>query len=173
MNTGVMDTGVEHAPTSRRQAVQLLVLDVDGVLTDGGLHYQAEGELDKRFHVHDGLGLKRCQRAGIAVALITARGNAAVLARAAELGIGPVLSGREDKVQALRELCAAQGITPAAVAYLGDDLPDLPALEIAGLPATVAQAPMALRRVARYICRRPGGAGAVREFCEWLLQTRA
>lgn len=156
--------------------IQLMVFDVDGVLTDGRLHYDAHGGEVKSFHVRDGLGIKLLRRAGIQVALITARTSPMVVKRAAELEIDHLLQGREDKLEALRELVATafpawQGALDA-VAYMGDDLPDLPAILAVGLGMTVADAASSVRGRAPWRASLPGGAGAAREAAEFILRAR-
>jgi len=152
--------------------VRLLALDVDGVLTDGRIIYGNAGEELKAFHIRDGLGIKLAQRGGIEVALITGRRSELVARRAAELGIETVVQGREDKRIALQELCTAQGIELTHCAYMGDDLPDLGAVNAAGLGLTVADACPELLEAADWRSSLPGGRGAVREACEALLRAR-
>lgn len=156
----------------RARAIRWLVLDVDGVLTDGRLWYGNQGEELKAFDIQDGLGIKLLQRAGIGVALITGRQSALVARRAAELGIQEVTQGREDKLTALRELCARLDTGLESIAYLGDDLPDLSAIAAAGIGMTPANGRPELVAIADLQLERPGGAGAVREACEWLLTAR-
>ncbi|WP_206046912.1 KdsC family phosphatase [Mangrovimicrobium sediminis] len=152
--------------------LKLLALDVDGVLTDGRIYYSDRGEELKSFNIKDGLGIKLLQRDGIEVAIITGRNSPVVQRRADELGITEIVQGREDKLSALRELCAARGIDPADCAYMGDDLPDLAAVSAAGIGFAPADAVPALRAAADHTCTLPGGAGAVREACEFLLSAR-
>ena len=152
--------------------VALLVLDVDGVLTDGRLWFGAEGETLKAFHVRDGLGIKRLRAAGIEVAIISGRSSPAVSARMRELGVTEVAQGVDDKGAALAALLARRGLLGADCACLVDDTPDLPLMSAVGLPAAVADAEPEVIAAARYVTRRPGGAGAVREFCDWLLSAR-
>ena len=158
------------------RGVRLAVFDVDGVLTDGRLYYGADGNEYKAFHVRDGLGIKLLQRAGIPVAIITGRDSPSVSRRAAELGIDHLLQGREDKLQALRELLSDQfrawAGELAAIAYMGDDLPDLPAIRAVGLGMTVADACPAVRAGARWCSVCPGGAGAAREAAEFILRAQ-
>ncbi|KAA1192781.1 HAD-IIIA family hydrolase [Pseudohalioglobus sediminis] len=152
--------------------IELLALDVDGVLTDGRIFYGNSGEELKSFSIKDGLGIKLLQRDGIEVVLITGRDSHIVSRRAAELGITEVIQGREDKLTALREVCAARAIQPAQCAYMGDDLPDLAAVRAAGIGMAPADAAAPLRESADWVSERPGGAGAVREACEMLLSRR-
>ncbi len=157
-------------------AVRLMVFDVDGVLTDGRLHYGADGGEYKSFHVRDGLGIKLLRRAGIQVGIITARNSPIVARRAAELGVDHLLQGREDKLVAVRELVAANfpdwGSDLGAVAYMGDDLPDLSAILAVGLGMTVADAAATVAARAPWQASLPGGAGAAREAAEFILRAQ-
>lgn len=152
--------------------LRLLALDVDGVLTDGSITYGNDGEELKAFNIRDGLGIKLLQRAGIEVAIITGRESAIVARRARELGIETVVQGREDKREALLELCAQKGLTLEACAYMGDDLPDLGAIRAAALGLTVIDAPNIVAENADWQSSVPGGRGAVREACEAILFAR-
>jgi 3-deoxy-D-manno-octulosonate 8-phosphate phosphatase (KDO 8-P phosphatase) len=154
------------------RGVRLLVLDVDGVLTDGRLLYGAKGEQLKAFHVRDGYGIKRVAEAGITVAIISGRKSAAVARRARELGIRHVTQGADDKLAALRKLAKARGITLADCACVGDDTPDAPILEAAGLGIAVADAHPDALAAANLVTTRAGGHGAVREVCDWLMAAR-
>lgn len=150
-------------------AIKLLVLDVDGVLTDGRLWYGPDGEQIKGFHVRDGLGIKSVLAAGIEVAVISGRDSRAVALRCAELGIRHVFQGCEDKRAAFDSLCATLGIDASAVACIGDDTPDLPLLVRAGVGIAVADGHPSVRAAASRVTLLPGGHGAVREVCDWLL----
>ena len=164
-------TTADHAAAAAR-TVRLLALDVDGVLTDGRIIYGNAGEELKAFNIRDGLGIKLLQRAGVEVAIITGRSSAIVSRRAQELGIADVVQGREDKRSALLELCQRRAIATSQAAYMGDDLPDLPAVMEAGLGMTVAGAAAAVATAADWQSSLAGGAGAVREACEFILQAR-
>ena len=155
---------------ARLARVKLLVLDVDGVLTDGSLYYTERGEEIKKFHVRDGQGIKLAQQAGIEVALVSGNASAAVEQRARVLGIPYVFLGVNDKLTVLEALCARLGLSLAHVAYVGDDVNDLPTLHAVGCPCTVADAMPANRACAIYVTRLPGGQGAVREICDVLVQ---
>jgi len=165
----VSDIG-EHLPALRR--VQLLVLDVDGVLTDGRLVYGARGEALKIFHVRDGFGIKQVAEAGITVAIISGRKSAAVARRARDLGIRHVTQGAGDKLAALRKLSKARGIALADCACIGDDTPDAPILAAAGLGVAVADAHEDALAAADLVTTLRGGHGAVREVCDWLMAAR-
>jgi 3-deoxy-D-manno-octulosonate 8-phosphate phosphatase (KDO 8-P phosphatase) len=152
--------------------IALLVLDVDGVLTDGRLWYGPDGESHKAFDVRDGHGIKRLLAAGIGVAVISGRRSPAVTARMRELGVGDVAQGVGDKARALAELLKRNAIEARRVACLVDDTPDLGLMAAVGLPAAVADAHPEVLAAARHVTRAPGGRGAVREFCDWLLESR-
>jgi 3-deoxy-D-manno-octulosonate 8-phosphate phosphatase (KDO 8-P phosphatase) len=156
----------------RAAAVRLMAFDVDGTLTDGGIHIGPEGESFKRFSVHDGFGLVLLQQAGIRVALVTGRSSTIVAQRARELRIDTVLQGVADKAQAMRDLCAEAGLDPAQAGFMGDDWPDLPAMLAVGFAATVPRAAPELRRVAHWCATAPAGDGAVRELAEHLLRAQ-
>lgn len=149
--------------------VKLLALDVDGVLTDGGLYFTDSGEEFKRFNVKDGLGIKLVMQRGIEVAIITVSAANAVRHRAKTLGIEHLYLGREDKLTAMNELCDRLNLSLAEVAYVGDDLTDLPVLKAVGCPLTVADAIPQNQEASIYITEKLGGQGAVREICELLL----
>jgi 3-deoxy-D-manno-octulosonate 8-phosphate phosphatase (KDO 8-P phosphatase) len=167
-----MATGKHAEGAAQRAAkVRLLVLDVDGVLTDGRIYYGNDGEELKAFDIKDGLGIKLLQRAGVAVAIITGRQSEIVARRARELGIEDLTQGREDKLQALDELCQRRGLALEQCAYMGDDLPDLAAIRRAGLGMSVADASPVVRAAADWLSTRNGGEGAVREACEFILGT--
>lgn len=157
---------------SRARAVTLLLVDVDGVLTDGGLYYYGEREVALRFDVRDGLGIKLAQRAGIEVGLVSGRDVPVVHRRAAELGIDEVHLGCTDKGAMVEEIIERRGLVPDQVAFMGDDLIDLPAMEVVGLPIAVADAAMPVRQFAAWSTRLAGGHGAVREVVDFLLSAR-
>ena len=151
---------------------RLLVLDVDGVLTDGHLFYGAKGELIKAFHVRDGHGIKQVADAGVTVAIISGRKSEAVMRRARGLGIRHVMQGVNDKLAALRKLSKARGVPLEECICVGDDTPDAPILEAAGVGIAVADAHADALSVADLVTTRSGGQGAVREVCDWLLAAR-
>jgi len=153
-------------------AIRLLVLDVDGVMTDGRLHYDAEGREAKVFHVHDGHGIKQVMRAGIEVAVISGRHSKAVEMRMTELGIEHVRLGQENKHEAFTEITTQLGIAPETVACVGDDEPDLPIMQAAGLGIAVADAQPVVLEHADWCTTRGGGRGAVREVCNLLIAAR-
>ena len=152
--------------------IRLLVLDVDGVLTDGRLWYDAEGCEIKSFHVRDGYGIQQLQAAGIPVAVISGRSSPAAAARLAELRVSHVFLGRNDKKAVLDKLLAELDIAPELVACVGDDTTDLEIMQMSGLGITVADAHPAVLAKAMWTTRQSGGRGAVREVCELLLAAR-
>jgi 3-deoxy-D-manno-octulosonate 8-phosphate phosphatase (KDO 8-P phosphatase) len=155
---------------TRAKKIELLLLDVDGVLTDGSIIYTNERVEIKRFHVRDGSGLKFWHLAGKRSAIISGRTSVAVELRAAELGISTVLQGRPEKIPAFETVLSETGFQADQVCAVGDDLPDLPVLRKAGLGVAVADACFEVRNSADYISAAPGGRGAVREVIEWLLK---
>jgi 3-deoxy-D-manno-octulosonate 8-phosphate phosphatase (KDO 8-P phosphatase) len=169
---GLVPAGLTADVLERARRVRLLVLDVDGVLTDGRLHITADGEETKVFHVRDGSGIVAAQRAGIQVAIISGRASAAVTRRAAELGIQHVRQGIGDKGAALEQLLDELQLAPELLACVGDDTPDLPMLERASLAIVVADAHASVRAVAHWITTAAGGHGAVREVCDLLLHAQ-
>ncbi len=152
--------------------VRVLVLDVDGVLTDGRLYYGARGEALKAFHVRDGLGLKLLAAAGIKLAVISGRRSSMTGRRCRELGVGHLLQGVEDKLAAFHRLRARLGVTCDACACVGDDLADVPLMREVGLSFAVADAHPQARNAAHLVTQLPGGQGAVREVCDFLLDAR-
>jgi len=158
----------------RARGVRAIVLDVDGVLTDASLLYSSRGETLKRFSARDGFAIKLAQREGIPVAILSGRVSAPLRARLADLDIGDaiVIQGSRDKGTGLRLLCERLGLEPAEVAFMGDDLPDLPALALAGLAACPADAAREVRERCHVVCQAPAGRGAVRELVELVLVAR-
>ena len=154
------------------RSVRLLVLDVDGVMTDGKLYYSNSGEETKAFNTMDGLGLKLLQKTGVTVALITGRQSEIVARRAANLGIGIVFQGRDDKKTVLDEILASLGMDYSQVAYAGDDLPDLACITSARFGISVPNGHFMAREAADAITERHGGQGAVRDICDWILQAQ-
>jgi 3-deoxy-D-manno-octulosonate 8-phosphate phosphatase (KDO 8-P phosphatase) len=150
--------------------IRLLILDVDGVLTDGRIIIDDRGVEQKHFDVRDGAGLKYWHRAGHASAILTGRESPAVARRAAELGIAIVRQNAKDKVAAYESILAEAGVTDEEVAYVGDDVTDLPVLRRVGFSVAVADGAPEARAAALYVTQRPGGRGAVREVIEKLLR---
>lgn len=150
--------------------IKLLLLDVDGVMTDGRITYDSNGVESKSFDVKDGHGLKLLQRAGIEVGIITGRQSAVVTRRAEELGIELVYQGAKDKLVPFNEILELRGLSPEQVAYVGDDVIDLPVMRRVGFSATVADADEDVKPFADLVTERAGGRGAVREVCDFLLK---
>lgn len=144
-------------------AIRLLALDVDGIMTDGKLYFSANGDELKGFNILDGLGIKQVMTAGIEVAVITGRRSPLTAKRMNDLGIPHLMQGREDKKVALAELASQLGLSPQQIAYMGDDLPDLPAIRYAGLGITVPNGYWLVRQQADICTTAPGGSGAVRK----------
>jgi len=160
---------MDAALKERAANIRMLVLDVDGVLTDGKLYFDHAGNELKAFNTRDGMGMKALQRAGIDVAVITGRKSGAVEHRMAQLGIQHVYQGREDKLEAFLELLEVTGLDAGQVCFAGDDWIDLPVLLRAGLAVSVADAEDHVKQQAHWITRRNGGDGAVREICNLIL----
>jgi 3-deoxy-manno-octulosonate cytidylyltransferase (CMP-KDO synthetase) len=158
--------------TERASTIRALLLDVDGVMTDGALYYTEGGETLKRFHVRDGLGIRMLMDVGIHVAVVSARCSPALARRLQELGIVHSLMGTRDKLGALRELAARLGVETDAVCFMGDDLLDLPAMRCAGLAVAVGDGHGVVRRQAHYTTVAKGGHGAVREVADLLLEAQ-
>lgn len=158
--------------SDRLAKIRWLLLDVDGVLTDGKIRYDSAGRETKAFDVRDGAGLGLLRDAGIQVALVTARTSEMVNQRAAELGIDEVHQGVADKLAAVRDILARNGATSEEAAYVGDDLVDLSVLLQVGLAISVPNAPEDVRSRVHWVTQRPGGEGAVREVCEAILKAQ-
>jgi 3-deoxy-D-manno-octulosonate 8-phosphate phosphatase (KDO 8-P phosphatase) len=153
--------------------IELLILDVDGVLTDGRLYFSARGETLKVFHVRDGHGIKLLMSAGIVVAAFSGRRSAAVAARMRELRVPHVVQACSDKVAALRRLTERLNIDALNCACLVDDTPDLPLMSAVGMAGAVADAHPVVKSAAHWIAASNGGEGAVRELCDAVLRARA
>lgn len=157
---------------ARCQNIELILADVDGVLTDGGVIYDNQGIEIKRFHIRDGLGIRLWQRAGYELGLITARTSHIVKVRAAELGIELLRQGFEDKLAVVHEISRQRGIELARICFIGDDLPDLPVIRAVGLGVAVADAVPEIQNSAYYRTKLCGGQGAVRETIETILKAK-
>jgi len=164
---------MSHPEFSRRLGgVRLLSLDVDGILTDGGLYFADDGLTLRKFNVRDGQGIKRVMDSGIAVAIISAGPQDAIRRRMETLGIPHIFTGVPDKLDTLTLLCGRLGIDLGEVAHMGDDINDLPVMEVVGYPITVPDAVAEVLDIAVHVTSRPGGAGAVREICDLLVAAR-
>lgn len=159
---------------ARCAGIELLVMDVDGVLTDGGIVLDDHGVESKQFHVRDGWAIARWRKLGRRAAILSGRRAAVVERRAAELGISPVVQGAAEKSQPFRSMLQSLGLEPRQVAYIGDDLPDLPLLRVEGLglAACPGDAVTEVQAEVHYCCQAPGGRGAVRELIEVLLKAQ-
>ena len=157
-------------------AIRMILLDVDGVLTDGGIIYESadagEGAELKRFDIQDGMGVTLAIRAGLQVGILTGRSSGVVARRAQELKMSVVKQGFHDKLAGWKEVLAETGLEPRQIAYIGDDVQDLPVLWRAGISAAPANAVSDVRDQVDYVCRASGGRGAVRELIDLLLETR-
>ncbi len=156
----------------RIRRVRLVIFDVDGVLTDGGIYLDAAGGEVKRFDVHDGTGIKYLQRAGIGTAILSGRRAGAVTRRARELGLSRVLQGYKVKLDGLRRLLRETGLPPDALCFVGDDLIDIPVMRAVGLAVAVPNARPEVRRAAHWVTRASGGRGAAREVAERILRAQ-
>ncbi len=156
----------------RCQSIELILSDVDGVLTDGGLIFDNEGIETKQFHVRDGMGIALWQQAGYRFGILTSRTSHIVQVRTAELGIDIVRQGFREKLPSAREIAASLKLNLDQVCYVGDDLPDLPVLKSVGLAVTVADAAEEAKQVAHLVTRHSGGKGAIRETIERILKAK-
>ena len=156
----------------RTKRITLLLMDCDGVLTDGRLWLTADGDEQKAFHSHDGQGISLFHRAGLKTGIISGRTSSAVERRAHELGMSYVRQGAKDKIKALDEILAEAGVSADECAYIGDDLPDIPVMRRVGFAVAVADAVEATRQAAHYVTTLPGGHGAVREVTDLILKTQ-
>lgn len=158
-------------PTGEQFArIQLLLLDVDGVLTDGRIIYSSSGEELKTFHVRDGWAIKAWQQSGRKIAILSGRSSPAVARRATELGIEWIVQGAGDKVLALQRILEVAGVSPSQICAMGDDLPDVPVFREVAMSVAVADAVPELKAVATHVTVTAGGCGAVREAIEWLMR---
>ncbi|WP_341502887.1 3-deoxy-manno-octulosonate-8-phosphatase KdsC [Gallaecimonas sp. GXIMD4217] len=163
---------MDDALVARFAGIRLLVCDVDGVFSDGRIYLGNDGEELKAFHTRDGFGVKALRAVGIEVAVITGRNSQIVADRFAQLGVPHVYQGQHDKRCAFLELLDKLGLKESQSAYLGDDIPDLQLIRLAGLGLAVSDAHPLVSQAADYVTRLPGGFGAVREVCDLLLQSQ-
>lgn len=157
---------------SRAAQIKLMIFDVDGILTDGSLHFGPDGEMMKTFNVLDGQGIKLLQQAGIATAIISARKSPIVSKRAADLDIAHLRQGIHDKKAAFLELLAELHIAPAECGFIGDDVIDLPVLSRVGFAASVPNAHPEVKARVHYVTQASGGRGAAREVCDFILKAQ-
>lgn len=163
---------ISNSLLEKLRPLRLMVLDVDGVLSDGSLYFHADGSETKAFNTQDGQGIKLLQASGVDVAIITGRESTIVSQRAAALGIKDLMQGREDKIVALTELVSRRNLDWSQVGYCGDDLPDLAAIRKAGFGASVANAPDYIKQYSDHVTQRSGGQGAVREITDLIMQAQ-
>ena len=167
---------ITEETNSRARQIKLLLLDCDGVLTDGGLHYTFDGkhvlEGAKVFHIHDGQGLKLAREAGLKLGIISGRISPTLTARARELQIDRLHQGIDDKLSVYEQIKTAEGFADDQIAYIGDDLPDLPVMRRVGLAIAVADAVDEIRECAHFVTNKPGGRGAAREAIELILKAQ-
>lgn len=163
---------ISDSTLDKARLIRLLVLDVDGVMTDGSLYFHADGSESKAFNSLDGHGIKMLQASGVEVAIITGRRSSMVSQRAKALGIETLYQGREDKLVALKEIQDKKQLSWQQIAYCGDDLPDLAAIKTAGFGLTVPNAPEYMQKHADFCSQRAGGQGAVREICDLIMQAQ-
>jgi 3-deoxy-D-manno-octulosonate 8-phosphate phosphatase (KDO 8-P phosphatase) len=156
----------------RARKIIILLMDVDGTLTDGRIFVLPDGREIKAYHVHDGLGIFLAKMAGLKVGIITGKSSPGLEKRAERLGIEELHQGVLDKKKVLLEIAGRHGLSLDRLAYIGDDLGDLGVMKLVGLPAAVADAHPAVKRVAHYVCRTEGGSDAVREFSEFILKAQ-
>lgn len=156
----------------RAAKIELILSDVDGVLTDGGIAYDNQGIEYKQFHVRDGLGIKLWQRVGWTFGLLTARTSHIVRVRAAELGIDLIRQGFDDKLPVAQQIIEQMRLSPEQVCYIGDDLADIPLIQYVGLGVAVGNAANDARAVAHHVTATDGGKGAVRELIEMILKAQ-
>ena len=158
--------------SERCQKIELILSDVDGVLTDGGVIFDNQGVEIKRFHIRDGFGIKLWQQAGYRFGIITGRASQIVKLRASELGIDLIRQGVDNKLPIAQQIMQELKLAPEQVAFIGDDLPDLPVLRSVGLAVAPADAANEVHQAAQLITKYSGGCGAVREAIETILQTQ-
>lgn len=159
-------------PERSVDAIRMIILDADGVLTDGGLYFDDHDRELKRFDIHDGLGMRLWLSVGLKIGVITGRGGGALRRRLEEFGIEHYAEGVKDKVVALKSMAAAAGVGLHEIAYMGDDLPDIPAFRVVGYAMAPDNAQWEVKLSAHYHARNPGGHGAVREAIDWLLKRK-
>lgn len=163
---------VSEAVLARAKNIKVVIFDVDGVMTDGGLTIGDDGQEYKTFNSQDGLGMKLLRASGIQMAIITGRTSQVVTKRAESTGVAHFYQGVDDKLQAFNDLIAQLKIAPEQAAFVGDDVVDMPAMLRCGLSITVPAAPELVKQRAHYVTQKEGGRGAVREVCELIMQAQ-
>jgi 3-deoxy-D-manno-octulosonate 8-phosphate phosphatase (KDO 8-P phosphatase) len=175
MRESVRRQNIGILPRARRLRIRLVVTDCDGVLTDAGVYYSEWGEAMKRFSVRDGIAVRLLQQAGIAVAILSGEESPSLIRRADKLHVERLHTGVRDKRELLLRLMAEMKLQPSKVAYIGDDMNDLGAIQLLrdeGVTGAPADAVSQIRSAVHYVCAHPGGHGAFREFVDWILQAR-
>ena len=157
---------------ARMQSIELILSDVDGVMTDGGITYDNQGIETKTFHVRDGMGIKLWQKTGHRFGIITARSSHIVKLRMDELGVDFIRQGTEQKLAAAQQIIAELNLEPSNVCYIGDDLTDVGLMKSVGMSASVADAAEDVKKVADYVTKSAGGKGAIRELIEMILKSQ-
>lgn len=153
------------------EQIKLIVFDVDGTMTDGGMYYNADGDIIKKFQVKDGMGIVLLKKAEFKIALMTSENSPIVAARAEKLGVDSAILGCHDKTEAIKILADEMNLELHEIAFMGDDVNDYHAMDLVGFSACPADAVDAIKRISDYVCQANGGAGAVREFAELILRT--
>lgn len=173
MTTRTRKSGASRQPAvSLLRHIRLFATDVDGVLTDAGMYYSESGDEWKKFNTRDGMGIKLLQRAGLITAIVTQERTRLVARRAEKLAIPELHQGVMDKLSVIRDMAARHGISLDQVAYIGDDVNDIEALKAVGLSASPADGLPQVVRAVKYVCRKKGGEGAVRELAEMILKAQ-
>ncbi|MES2935356.1 MAG: HAD hydrolase family protein [Pseudomonadota bacterium] len=167
-----MSADLTNDTKQRAAAIKLMIFDVDGILTDGSLHFGPDGEMMKSFNVLDGLGLKLLQQSGVSTAIISARQSPIVARRAADLGVTHLYQGVHDKRVAFEQLLLLTGLTETASGFIGDDIIDLPVLTRVGFAASVPNGHPEVKSRVHYITQACGGRGAAREICDLILRAQ-
>jgi 3-deoxy-D-manno-octulosonate 8-phosphate phosphatase (KDO 8-P phosphatase) len=168
-----LDVARKPPNRQRLRAIRLLLLDVDGVMTDGGIYFTERGDEVKKFNIHDGYGIAKLQKSGVIVGILTGRTSQLVVRRARELGISEVHQNLENKLEMYEQIRTKLNLTDHQVAYIGDDEPDIPVMKKAGFAACPANATVTVRREADFICKNRGGEGAVREVVDIILESQS
>lgn len=164
--------GARSSIHERAEQIQLLAMDLDGTLTDAGMYYAPAGEALKKFNTRDGMGIGRLHLVGVKTAIVTSETSGFAASRARKLGIETVITGAKDKAAVLMSLAVTHGLSLSQIAFIGDDINDLPALEVVGLGACPSDATPSVLRLAHYVCQTPGGGGCVRELADLIIEAR-
>ncbi len=168
-----MPAAARHPDKKKLRGIRLLLLDVDGVMTDGGIYYSERGDELKKFNIQDGYGIVQLQKSGVKVGILTGRSSQLVARRAQELGIVDVYQNRENKVEAYEEIKLKLKLGDGEVAYIGDDEPDIPVLKKVAFAACPSNAAPVVRREVDFVCKNRGGEGAVREVVDLIFASHA